>query len=236
MQVLLYINETLSQYYNKVKGESRDIFSLLSLSIDVYSHCPLCGGKDCARFFKYYTREAVDEKGKFYKDFPIAQFMCYRKGDSIIIEHKTFSLLPYQLIPYRKYSIFFTIESSKSRNKDDNSINKVLNHLAEISEDDLPVNGTQIQRMDTIIEEAIDKILARGYYAEFEDTIYQQSRVEERMKSFIDFADEFECHKDISDIKGPSALGYDFYLSGGGYYKNAPFLFGTPSQFRNRGS
>lgn len=90
--------------------------------------------------------------------------------------------------------------------------------------------------MDRIIEEAIDKILARGYYAEFEDTIYQQSLVEEKIKSFIDFADGFECHKEILDIKGPSALGYDFYLSGGGYYKNAHFLFGTPSQFRSRGS
>jgi hypothetical protein len=235
VQIPLYTKETLSEYYEKVKGEKRDIFSILELFLDVYSSCPICGGKDCARFFKYYTREVVDENGKFYKDFPIAQFICNRKGNNIKVGHKTFSLLPYQLIPYRKYSIYFTIESCKSRNKEGKSINGVLDHLAGIAEDDLSINGNQILRMDTLIEEAIDKILASGYYPEFDTTLHQHSSGEGRIKNFIEYAEGFECLKGICDIKGPCALGYDFYLSGGGYYKNAHFLFGTASQFRLRG-
>jgi len=55
------------------------------------------------------------------------------------------------------------------------------------------------------------------------------------INSFIEFSEQFECSKLDFDIKGSCALGYDFYLCGGGYYKNAWFLFGTPSQFRDKG-
>jgi hypothetical protein len=236
LQIKLYIKETLSEYYEKVKGGKGDISFFLELSLDIYAHCPICGGEDCAQFLSYYTREAVDEKGKFLKDFPIARFKCNRKGTNIKVDHKTFSLLPYQLIPYRKYCIEFTIEGCKSKNIEGSCLNDVLDHLAEIAEDDLSLNGNQILRMDTIVEEAIDKVLASGYYPEFEDTVYQDSSGEGRIKDFIEFAEGFECFKQICDIKGPAALGYDFYVSGGGYYKNAHFLFGIPSQFRNRGS
>jgi hypothetical protein len=235
LQIKLYIQETLFEYYEKVKGGKGDISSLLELSLAIYAHCPICGGKNCPEFLGYYTREAVDEKGRFFKDLPIARFKCNRKGNNIKVDHKTFSLLPYQLIPYRKYCIEFTIEGCKARNKEGSCVNDALDDLAERAEDDLSINGSQIQRMDTIAEEAIEKILTSGYYPEFEDTIYQHSSGEERIKKFTEFAEGFECLNQICDTQGTAALGYDFYIRGGGYYKNAHFLFGTPSQFRDRG-
>jgi len=53
-----------------------------------------------------------------------------------------------------------------------------------------------------------------------------------RIIEFITFASSFVCSQLSIKIRGPSALGYDFFLIGRGYVKNTPFLFGTPSQFR----
>jgi len=55
-----------------------------------------------------------------------------------------------------------------------------------------------------------------------------------RIKAFLSFADNFVCCKTNVSIRGPCALALDFYLSSGGYFSNAQFLFGTPSQFRGK--
>lgn len=236
MQIPIYITETLSEYYEKVKGRNYDIFSILELPLDVYNNCPICGGADCAQFIEYYTRGVVDGNGRFYEDFPIARFLCSRKGTDIRIGHKTFSLLPFQLIPYRKYSIPFIVKTLESRYIEGGSIYEVLDDLAALGEENnLPTSGSQLSGFDKLLEEAIDKILASGYYPEFEEEVFCNSNLKGQIKSFIEFSEEFECVKVDCSRKGPCALGYDFYLCGGGYYKNARLLFGTPSQFRDRG-
>lgn len=100
IQILIYIKETLAQYYKKVKGKNYDLVEILDLGLDFRTRCPICGGKDCARFIKYYTRGVIDENGSYYKAFPIARYVCEAKGSQNVVSHKTFSLLPYQLIPY----------------------------------------------------------------------------------------------------------------------------------------
>jgi hypothetical protein len=237
LQVTICIKETLYEYYEKVKGKNIDIFLILELYLDVYNHCPICGGVDCAQFIGYYPRKVVDKNGKSYDDFPIARFLCHRKGTNIEIDHKTFSLLPYQLIPYRKYSIPFIEESLSSRYIEGRSICNVLDDIAQLGKEDiLSTSSSQLLGFDKLVAEAIDKILASGYYPEFEQIIFNQSSVEATTRHFIEFAQAFECVKVDSGIKGACGLGYDFYLSGGGYYKNAQYLFGKPSQFRDRGS
>jgi hypothetical protein len=235
MQVIINMEETLSEYYEKVKGRSYDIFLILELSCDVYNRCPICGGMNCAQFIGYYVRKVVDENGKKYDDFPIARFLCNRKGTEVIVNHKTFSLLPFQLIPYHKYCIDFMVKTLKLRYVDGHSIYDTLDNLAISGEDSLSTGAGQVIDFAVMVKEAIDKILARGYYHEFDEKIFQDSSLKEQIKNFIEFSEEFECVKVDSPIEGPCALGYDFYLSGGGYLRNAHFLFGTPSQFRYRG-
>lgn len=235
MQVIINIKETLSEYYEKVNGKNYDIFIILELSIDVYNSCPICGGMKCAQFIGYYLRKVVDENGKKYDDFPIARFLCNRKGTDIVVAHKTFSLLPFQLIPYHKYSIAFMVKTLRLRYVEEYSLYDTLDELAESGEDSLSINAGQVIGFTGVVEEAIDKILAGGYYPEFEEKIFQDSSLKEQIKNFIEFSEEFECVKVNSPLKGPCALGYDFYLSAGAYYQNAHFLFGTPSQFRDRG-
>ena len=60
--------------------------------------CPICGGTACYREIAPYYRMVI-ELFPFRKgEIPIARFQCRR-------EKRTFSLLPYQLAPYRLYTI-----------------------------------------------------------------------------------------------------------------------------------
>jgi hypothetical protein len=77
----------------------------------------------------------------------------------------------------------------------------------------------------------IDKMLARGFYKE-SAALLQIPSERQRIKVFLVFAGDFICCKTDPLIRGPCALGYDYYMEDGGYLRNAHFLFGTPSQFR----
>lgn len=190
------------------------------------AHCPICGGRDCPQFIGYYYRHVIDEKGNYYKDFPIGRYKCRNRK-------KTFSLLPYQLIPYKKHCIRLITETFKLRYKDRLSIYKVQDYIARLGQTDiLNIAANQIYKFKKIVIEAINKISALGYYAEFDEKVKDKTTDKEIVVAFIEFAQGFECFKVESSIKGDCGLNYDFYINGGGYYKNAQFLFGTASQFR----
>ena len=234
IQILLYTEYTLSEYYGKVKGKKYNIIDILDLPYDFSCRCPICGGRDCAKFLDYYPRGVVDEKGTYYKAFPVARFLCNRKGSELVSRHKTFSLLPYQLIPYTKYSLPFIIKVLKLRYIEDRSIYKLQEYLAAVEEADnihLDLSVGRIYGFKKLVMETIDKILAFGYYKEAE-TEFQQPSDGERIKRFIEFAEGFRCLKIKPCIRGPCALSYDFYMEGGSYFLNSHFLFGAASQFR----
>jgi hypothetical protein len=233
IQIPIYIKETLSKYYQKVKGKSYDIADILDLEIDIHNCCPICGGVGCVRFIGYYYRKMIDEKGTYYKKVPIARYICRGKGGQKIVGHKTFSLLPYQLVPYIRYSIPFIINSLETRYREDLSLSKLQDYLAQFGKDDiLPISADQLLFIKNIAMEAVQKIMATGYYKEFEAQGFCSSSDKELLIAFIGFAQNFECGKIDPSIRGPCGLHYDFYLNGGGFYHNAHFLFGTASQFR----
>jgi hypothetical protein len=61
--------------------------------------CPICGDEDCYRQITPYFRYAIELFEEFNKQrIPIARFLCRSK-------HKSFSLLPIQLIPYFQYTV-----------------------------------------------------------------------------------------------------------------------------------
>ena len=89
----------------------------------------------------------------------------------------------------------------------------------------MDLGGSSFSRFRTFVHRCIEKMLAAGTYGEAAEAF--QVPAEERLKIFLAFAEGFISHKTEAPIRGPCALGYDFYLSSGGY-----FLFGTPSQHR----
>jgi hypothetical protein len=152
------------------------------------------------------------------------------EGGKREVPHRTFSLLPYQLVPYTKYSIPFIIETVKKRHIEGLSLYELQDYLSGFGEGDiLSVSATLVLGFQALMTEAIEKIMASGYYQDFEGN---QDTDKGRLISLLIFAEGFECAKSTHPIRGPCGLSYDFYLTGGSYFRNAPFLFGTPSQFR----
>jgi len=222
---------SLAEYYEKVKKKKWDLRDIIKLDIDLNKRCPLCGGEGCVQFIGYYHRCVVTKDGDSYDDFPIARYLCRRKGKRRVVNHRTFSLLPRQLVPYKKYSVEFMMKQVKARYVEGKSCKIILDDLFSQGQE-VSIDKSQILGFDKIIEEAIDKILARGWYSELKEGLLRAESKKERMKVFVEFSEGFECTKVNPWTKGASALGYDFYLNEGGYYQNGWFLFGKPSQFR----
>ena len=175
----------------------------------------------------------IDENGTYYKGFPIARYICERKGGRGVVSDKTFSVLPYQLVPYTKYSVPFIIKMLKAKHIEDLSISKLQDLVANFGEDEiLAISSDQLYDFKKLIRDAVNKIMATGHYQEFREEVSLMSTEQERVVLFIEFSLCFECFKINPMIRGPCGLHYDFYLNEGGYLRNAPFLFGTPYQFR----
>jgi hypothetical protein len=235
IQILIFIRERLAEYYQKVKGRSYDLVEILDLGLDLRNRCPLCGGVDCAIFIGYYPRAVIDENGTYFKEFPIARYLCQGKGTRGAEDDRTFSLLPYQLVPYTRYSIAFIIKSLRARYEEGLSISKLQDYLAGFGKDEiLSISADQLLYFKQIVIEAVHKITATGHYQELEGEIFLKSTDRQIVVALIEFASRFECCKTDPGIRGPCGLGYDFYLNEGGFLHNAPFLFGTPYQFRRR--
>ena len=233
IQITTVIGYTLREYYSQVTGSGRDVIEVLGLPYDFTERCPLCGGKDCAQFICYYYRGVIDEKGTFYKAFPIARYLCKGKGTALIVKHRTFSLLPFQLVPYIKYSIPFITNSLKRVYGEESSVKELLDYLACIgaAAGYIDLSASSFYGFRSFILKCIDKMLALGFYKEAESALQNPSE-RQRIKVFLAFAEDFTFRETSASIRGPCALGYDYYMRNGGYLKNGHFLFGAPSQFR----
>jgi len=148
-------------------------------------------------------------------------------------KHKTFSLLPFQLIPYWKFSILFLYKVMKLRCEEMISVHCLQQKVFDLTlktGDGVELSAARIYGFKMMIDQAITKLLTSGYYPEFETLFMEKSRLQ-RIRIFMDISAKFYCHKVLPPIRGPCALSYDYYLTGGGYLRNQYFLFGTPSQF-----
>lgn len=192
----------------------------------------MCGAGDCAQFIGYYCRGVIDERGTYYKAFPIARYLCSGKGRALSVKHRTFSLLPYQLVPYSKYSIPFIVNALRKVYAEDNSVKELLDYLGGFEAGEyIDLSVSAFYGFRAFILTAIDKMLAMGFYKELSAQL-QTPSVNKRMRAFLLFAKDFSCLMTDPEIRGPCALSYDYYMKDGGYIRNAHFLFGTPSQFR----
>ena len=183
----------------------------------------------------FYKRPVINEQGTLYKNFLIARFECCRKGSNVVVQDRTFSLLPYKLIPYSKYSIPFIIKIFEMNQIEGKSITKIQELLSLFNDDPekyIDLAQSTIFDLKKTILQVINKLLAVDYYQDFKEICVQLIDDNKLIAAFINFAQSFICYKLFHSIRGPCILGYDFYLTGGSYIKNSHFLFGTPSQFR----
>lgn len=212
------MKERLAEYFQKVKGKIYDLVEIIDLEADFRNCCPLCGGVDCVRFIGYYFRVVIDEHGTYFKAFPIARYLCRGKGKRSPGKHRTFSLLPYQLVPYTRYSLPFIIKSLKGRYEEGLLISKLQDYLANFGEDEiLSISVNELLRFKQIVLEAVHKITATGHYHGLEEEIFAKSTDRDILIVFIDYASSFECCKTQIHIRGPCGLSYDFYLNEGGF-------------------
>lgn len=205
IQINLKLDVSLKTYLNQIENGTLDFPS--------YSHCcPLCHGKECCIRHGYYYRQVIDESGTFFKSFPIARYLCRRKGKARL-KDLTFSLLPEQLIPYRKFSTAFLLAVAEFRSG--HSISKSLEQFYPIL-----TTAEQLADIGEIVQTAIEK-LKISLLLSFETSLSE----------FITYCQGYVSETD-ENIRGPTGLSRDYYIRNGGYYRNSQFLYGRASQFR----
>jgi len=115
---------------------------------------------------------------------------------------------------------------------EESSVKELLDYLSGFeAEEYVELSTSAFQAFKAFILTCIDKMAAMGLYPEVESALRSPSG-KQRIRAFLVFAFDFACQKTNQPIRGPCALGYDFYLSNGGCFRNGHFLFGVPSQFR----
>ena len=77
---------------------------------DYSEQCPLCEGKNCAVRIGFYIRKKLVSHFKTYSDVPIPRWLCRKKGP-LKPKHRTFSLLPYHLIPYHSNDLNLALDT-----------------------------------------------------------------------------------------------------------------------------
>lgn len=112
---------------------------------------------------------------------------------------------------------------------DDHTIYQTLNFVFDQLHKEISIS--QIYRFSKLIEDSIEKIIVTGFSNKIKFVAHSKKG---RIVDFLNYCNDFICCKIETRIRGPTSLNIDFYLSNDGYFKNSPFLFGTPSQFRRR--
>jgi len=162
----------------------------------------------------YYDRSVKDESGYDYR-IDNARYLCNRKGSKNPI-HRTFSLLPHQLIPYLPYTVELTFKVIRFW-LEGHSIYDVLEYASKLGvEDSLELSASTLNVLKGVLEKAFDNVVMQGEY---------DIEAEEALKGFIDACKGFHSQLKGKDLVGPLAISIDYYCRSGGL-----FLFGTPSQ------
>lgn len=220
IQILIDIK--LPKYLNNVKGKNFLGFP------NFQDCCPLCGGVDCPRFLGTYRRKSViTSRGVIYHNIPIARFRCRRRGKKNPTAHKTFSLLPYELIPYSKFSIDFVFDVMTLSYLEEKSQREILDFITVQSDGILCLDPWIFPEFKSYLIQGIDKLLISRNYRELEALLNRQE-ISLRIKNLLHYL----SGRYGSPIRGPCKLSWEFYIQKGSYKSNSEFLWGIPSHYR----
>jgi hypothetical protein len=193
----------LTEYYKLILAE---IWKFPDFS----DKCPICGAKNCAVRIGYYNRCVYIFKLKIKLYMPVARYLCRRKNKTKSqwkSTHKTFSLLPSQLIPYRMYdldSMLYIADLSLKKNISFLDVSINISTMKEHSE--ISISTATIMEYRAIFIQGCTKLktLCEIVYDTYE--------------RYIDYLKDYTggIIKFVENI----------------YLKHVIFTFGTPSQIR----
>lgn len=217
IQILYSFAERLSIYLEHYRQ------GVLELP-DFHACCPLCGARKCAEFLGYYQRAVVLEDGRLIADFPIARYRCRRRGSKAERHpHKTFSLLPHQLVPYSRISLPYLEQLMERYRELDCDIDVFLKEQS-------PSSLSHLEWGLELLDQAYGKLkaTARSWpQLDLPATAGWRDLLGDFWLGVLSFR-----YREGQTLTGLAALGLDFYHRGGGWRMQAYFLWGTPSQFR----
>ncbi len=134
---------------------------------------------------------------------------------------KTFSLLPYKLIPYTKYSIDFMFMIANSLYVLGKSQKTTVDDASKLLGSEFIPPVSIIPKIKEYIIKAIEKVIISGYYPDLMTSLNTPD-IRLKIKNFLKYLTlEYGC-----PIRGPCKISYEYYK------KNESFLFGMPSQMR----
>lgn len=234
MQIPYHINTSLANYYHAFRSGKWAI-------PDFSKECLLCGRADCARYWGFYTRRVVEPTSGFaVADFPVMRFRCFRPDGTLLVLDVTFSLLPLDLVPYRRLSLTFMVLAILVRVKRKLSWvkteAKVDEELVDMEEDVSFVSVAALLSWACLLWDGFLRLAANKPSG----LCLLDGRLDdgpgniggELFTAFLEGAREYLSKRLEPRIRGPDALAGDFYLQSGGWQVNAAFLFGTASQHR----
>jgi hypothetical protein len=211
---------------------------------DFHDCCPICHSRKCAVRIGYYYRNVIQIQEKTEENYqqriPVARFLC-REIKKPKYKHRTFSLLPDNLIPYYSYTIdtliFIILQILLNNDSTDNNpsdfkpIDKALENIDKVSPEDILLSEGILWRCLNLFHQARLKLIL------FSRKKWNKHTPFPGLENFTDFEIlhfimEFSLVK-ISKIKSNAGkFSLFYYFEEGSYTKNARFLFGTAYQFR----
>ncbi len=225
LQIPYHIKVSLQEYYkNFYKWQIPD-FS---------ANCPICGCANCATYHGYYTRTAIcPGTGYYIRDLPVLRFICCQKGDAPICDHKTFSLLPFMLVPYRQLSLQFMVLAiwiKVSRHLTLTSALDVIEHeFNDLDEIANFINISTVTSWQNMILAAFRLIKSTDIdlLSNFRN---EQIQGDEGLLLFFETIIHYDFTINHHPVRGPDAFAWEFYQKSGGPDKCPVFLFGLASQ------
>ncbi len=195
--------------------------------------CPLCGGKNCAVRIGFYKRKKVIVDYKIYPDVPIARWLCQRKGPGKA-QHKTFSLLPYPLIPYHRHGLNVIVDTVNFHHHNGSSFEQTKSFISSNGVDtDIPLENNHIHDFNNIFSQALLKLTT---VAELNQQISQTSYWDssDPIATMLQFINNYESlflstRKLQASNAEQLALDFLYHFQTDDYF-DRHFLFGTPSQ------
>lgn len=200
---------------------------------DYRTCCPLCGGKNCAVRIGFYKRKKVIVDYKIYADVPIARWLCQRKGPGKA-QHKTFSLLPYQLIPYHRHGLNVIVDTVNFHHHNGTTLEQTKGFISSNGVDtDIPLENNHIHDFNNIFSQALLKLTT---VAELNQQISQTSYWDssDPIATMLQFINNYESlflstRKLQASNAEQLALDFLYHFQTDDYF-DRHFLFGTPSQ------
>jgi len=143
-------------------------------------------------------------------------------------KHRTFSLIPDTLIPYRRFSIDLLMFILQLLIIEKFSSVETLNKIDSYSPDACIVSGVTLAHLLILFEQTRIKLIL--FFQQFQDRAPPDPSFF-TTEDTLHFLMKYSSPQTESPHCAAYYLSLEYYNQNGSYLKNARFLFGTASQF-----